>query len=133
MGLYAERTINPVIQSAYNGSGSTIVKGTIVKFATSSPTFPGQIIKAAAATDPMVGVLMADLPTAQWGDMQVAGVAVVLVGSTVTQGQNITSDSAGAGVPASSGNAEIGVAQTDGTTAGYMEVLLGSPGGEANN
>jgi hypothetical protein len=133
MGLYQPRTINPVIQSGYNGSGSTIVKGTIVKLATSSPTYPGQVVKAAGATDPMIGVLMADLPTAQWGDVQTGGVAIVLVGSTVTQGQNITADANGAGVPAASGNAIAGIAQTDGATADYMEVLLGTPGGEANN
>ncbi len=131
MALYQERVIDPVIRSAYNATGSTIVKGTIVKLAT-TPTYAGQITPATAATDPMFGVMMADLPNLQWGDCQVGGVAVVLAGGTVAAGANVTADAAGKGVAAASGNAHIGRAMTDGVLNGFMEVEL-TPGAEANN
>jgi hypothetical protein len=131
MALNQERVIDPVIRSAYNGTGSTIVKGTIVKLAT-TPTYAGQITPATAATDPMFGVAMADIPTLQWGDCQVGGTAVVLAGASVSAGANVTADGSGKGVTASSGNAMIGRAATDGVNNGYMEVEL-TPGGEANN
>lgn len=132
MGLYQERTIAPEIRSAYNATGSTIVKGTIVKLETTTPTYPFQVEPAAAATDKMVGVAMADIANLAWGDVQVAGTAVVLAGGTVGEGLNVTSDGAGAGVLASSGNAIIGRSLTAGVAAAYFEVEL-TPGGEAND
>jgi hypothetical protein len=132
MGLWQERTIDPVIRSAYNATGSTIVRGTIVKLAL-TPVYPGQVVPAAAATDPMYGVAMADIPTLQWGDVQKGGVAIVLAGGVVATGGNVTSDGAGKGVAAASGNAILGIALTDGVNNGLMEVELATPGGEANN
>lgn len=132
MALNQERVIDPKIRSAYNGTGSTIVKGQIVKLAT-TPTYAGQVTPAAAATDPMYGVAMADILTLQWGDVQVGGVAIVLAGGTVAAGANVTSDAAGKGVAATSGNAILGLALTDGANAAYFEVELATPGGEANN
>lgn len=133
MGTYQERTIDPKILSAYNATGSTIVKGTIVKLVTPAGTYPGQVTPAAAATDPFIGVAMADITNLAWGDVQTAGVAIVLAGGTVATGLNVTSDAAGKGVAASSGNATVGLAMTDGASAAYFEVLLATPGGEANS
>jgi hypothetical protein len=132
MGLYQERVIDPRIRACYNATGSTILKGSIMKLVAAATT-PGQVQLAAAATDPFIGVAMADIPNLQFGDMQTDGVAVVLAGATVAVGANVTSDGSGKGTTAASGNAIIGVAQTDGVNNGYMEVALGLPGAEANN
>ncbi len=76
---------------------------------------------------------MADIATLLWGDVQVGGVAIVLAGGTVGAGVNVTSNGTGQGVAASSGNAIVGIALTDGASAAYFEVELATPGGEANN
>lgn len=132
MGLYQERTIDPKILAIYNATGSTILKGSIVKPVTPT-SIPGQMQLATAATDSFFGVAMQDILNLQYGDCQYAGVAIVLAGATVAAGVNITSDGQGRGVLAASGNAVAGISMTDGVLNGYMEVMLATPGGEANN
>lgn len=132
MGLYQERTTDPKILGCYNATGSTILRGTIVKLVAAA-SVPQQVQPAAAATDPFFGVAMADVPNLTFGDIQTDGVAIVLAGGVVAVGANVTSDGSGKGVAASSGNAIVGLAITDGVNNGYMEVKLATPGGEANN
>lgn len=130
MALNQERVIAPEIRGCYNGSGSTIVKGKIVKLHSSGPA--GGIVVGAAATDPLYGVAMADIPNGEWGDVQIGGVGLVLAGGVVNQGAQVTSDGDGDGVAASSGNATIGTALTAGEAAAYFEVEIRGVGGEAN-
>ena len=132
MGLYQERTIDPKILAVYNATGSTILKGTIVKHVTPTAV-PGSVTPATAATDPFFAIAMQDILNLQYGDGQVGGVAIVLAGATIAAGINITSDGSGKAAAAAAGNAIVGVSMTDGVNNGYMEVLLGLPGGEANN
>lgn len=132
MGLYQERVIDPKIIAVYNATGSTILKGTIVKHVT--PTaIPQQVTPATAATDSFFGVAMADILNLQYGDCQYGGVAIVLAGATIAAGVNITSGGTGKAALAASGNAIVGISLTDGVLDGYMEVMLATPGGEANN
>jgi hypothetical protein len=130
MGLNQERVIAPEIRAGYNDSGSTIVKGKIVKL--HSAGVPGTIRVGAAATDPLYGVAMADIPNGEYGDVQIGGVAIVLGGGVVAQGAQVTSDADGDGVAAASGNSTIGTALTAGANTEYFEVELTGPGGEAN-
>jgi len=130
MALNQERVIAPEIRGCYNDSGATIAKGKIVKLHSAGPA--GTVRLGAAATDPLYGVAMSDIPNGEWGDVQIGGQAIVLGGGVVNQGAQVTSDGTGNGVAAASGNSSLGTAVTAGANGQFFEVELAGPGGEAN-
>ncbi len=123
MPLNQERTIAPRIRSGFNGTGSTIAKGTIVKLK-NAPGQTGEIVKSAGATNILYGVLMADIKDQQWGDVQVDGVAVVLCSGTIAEGAQVGSDANGLGQAASGNDTLLGVAVTAGAASAFAEVEL---------
>lgn len=132
MAINQQRTVAPVIRSAYNNTGSTILKGTIVKLNTSAPLFGGEIAKAAANSDVLYGVTMQDVLTGAWGDVQIGGTAIVLVGTANAQGARLTSDGNGKTITWATTQSLLGVAITAGVVADvYQEVELAGPGGNA--
>jgi hypothetical protein len=130
MGLFQERTIDPSVRAAFNSTGSTIVKGTICKLVTPSPTQPGQVTPAVAGTDLSYGVAMADILTGQWGDLQIEGVAQVLAGATIAAGVQISAGALGKAAAAAANDCLVGMSVTDGVLNGLMEVEL-TPGARA--
>jgi metal-dependent amidase/aminoacylase/carboxypeptidase family protein len=109
------------VRSSKNTSGSTISKGYIVKRKAATD----EIELVSAATDAILGVAMHDIPNGEFGDVQVAGRALVLTAATVTIGARLTGDSAGKAAASSGGNALLGVANTVGGTDALAEVDLG--------
>lgn len=130
MALNQERVVDPKIRSCLNLTGGTIARGTIVKYHTTGDV--GRIVKAAAATDPLLGVAMNDIPDGAYGDVQVGGIGLVLGGGAVTQGAQVTSDANGKGAVAAGGNSMLGLALTVGALDAFFEVDLNPIGGEAN-
>jgi hypothetical protein len=123
MPAYQPRVIDPVIRPGYNNSGSTILKGSCVRKAT-SPTLPEQIVLATAATDLIYGVAMNDILTGTFGDVQVGGIAIVLAGASITAPIEVTAGASGKAVAGASGDVLLGLAQTNGVNNDYMEVEL---------
>lgn len=133
MATYQPRVIEPKFRSAYNGSGSTILKGTILKLKTTPITNTGQVVAAAAATDALYAVAAADIPDGEWGDAQISGVALVLSSAALAAATQMTSDASGKAAVAASGNSLLGISLTAPTAADELfEVELATPGGEAN-
>lgn len=130
MAINQPRVISPVFRSAYNNSGSTILKGTIVKLQSSSPVYAGEVIKAAANSDTLYGVAAMDIPTGTWGDVQIGGVALVLVGTNSAAAARLTSDANGKTITWATGQSLLGIGLGAGlTTDVYQEVELAGPGG----
>lgn len=118
------------IRQVYNNTGGTLLQGTFVKLKT-APTYKNEIEAAAAATDPVLGVLMADLPTATMGDCQISGRALVLALGAVAVGVRVTPALGGTGDAALATKTCVGIAVTLGAAATLMEVELTGPGGAA--
>ncbi len=130
MAINQPRVIAPEFRSAYNNSGSTIAKGTIVKLQATTPAFAGEVVKAAANSDTLYGVTSMDIPTATWGDVQVDGVCPVLCGTASVVTARLTSDANGKTITWASGQSLLGIALTPGVVADvYHEVELAGPGG----
>lgn len=126
------RTIAPILRSAYNNSGSTILKGTVVKLNGSSPVFAGEVAKSTAVSDVVYGVTMADILTTQWGDVAVGGVVPVLASAALAQGVKVTVEAAGRLAAWSSGNVLVGTTITASNAANDLqEVELAGAGGNA--
>jgi hypothetical protein len=121
------------IISKKNNSGATIPRGTVVKISAATDDL---IILPAAIADAALGVVMNDILTGQWGDVQIGGLAVALAGTGgVVRGDRLTHDTAGFGrvftaAPAGgTNNALIGVANRTQATAGQLvEIWLQRPG-----
>jgi hypothetical protein len=116
------------IRKIYNGTGGDLVQGICVKL-TASPTVHSEIELADAATDPCYGVLMHDVADTEYGDCQVAGIALALASTTVAAAARVTGTTGGKTVAASAANAVFGVAVTAGATDTLHEVELTGPGG----
>jgi hypothetical protein len=126
------RVVEPKIRSAYNNTGSTILKGTVVKLNSSAPVFAGEVAKATAVSDVLYGVTLSDLPTAQWGDVAVAGIVPVLASAALGQGVKVTVEAAGRLAAWSSGNALVGTTVSASNAANDLqEVELAGAGGNA--
>jgi len=99
------------VRSCKNATGTTIDKGHIVKLDSTE----GQIVLAAAATDALYGVAMADIPTGTWVDVQVQGVAEAY--GTLAIGDRVTSDGSGHAAAATTKGVVLGVCLRAATTA----------------
>ncbi len=86
------------------------------------------IVLAAAATDPIVGILV-NLPKAgKAANVQWLGSCKVLAGGTITRGDKVTANSSGAAITTtSSGNTVVGIALQSAVSGDLFEVLL-TPG-----
>lgn len=121
------------IRGKQNKTGATLPKGTVVKVSAATDDL---VLKPAAATDAVYGVVMGDILDQAWGDIQIGGQALVLVGATaVVRGNRVTNDGAtlGSVIPvgavAGTNYPLVGVAIRSEPTAGNLcEVELASPG-----
>jgi predicted RecA/RadA family phage recombinase len=127
MGQLRTRCDASDIVSKKNATGSTIVKGAVVKLDTTSE----QIVLPGASTDGCFGVAREDIPTGTWGNIQTGGLAICLAASGITVGQQLMPDTNGkvATWSAAGGTnaALIGVAQTAASASDYLEVELAAP------
>lgn len=100
----------------------------LVKFGSND----GEVVAAAAATDKIIGV-STEIAAASGErcDVQVDDIAYVLLGGSVTRGDLLTSDSAGAAVAAAPAtgvnNRIIGIALTSGSSGDVINMLI-TPG-----
>jgi hypothetical protein len=120
------------VRSKKNSTGSTIAKGTVVKLSAAADDL---LLIPTAIADGHYGVTMQDILTGQWGDIQVAGQAVVLAGTAgVVRGDRLTHDAAGFGrvftaAPAGgTNNALIGICNRSAAVGLFTEVELARPG-----
>jgi len=120
MAQFATRVVEPRIRSKLNATGSTILKGIIVN----QDTDADEVVVATGATDAYLGVAMADIPTGEWGDIQVGGVAAVRGGAAVTIGARVMADGDGEGIACTAGNSVLGIALTTGADNALFEVDL---------
>lgn len=114
------------VRQIYNGTGGTLSQGTFVKLK-ASPTYKNEIEAATGNTDAVLGVLMADVATAHYGDCQVYGVAQVLAGGTIAVGARVMPTTGAKSLTGTSGNSNVGVAVTAGTASALHEVELTGP------
>jgi len=110
-----------------NASGVTIVKGSLVKVK-AAPTYADEIELCTAATDPILGVVIADIATGTTGAIQTHGTAQVLGAEAVAIGASVMPGLAGGGFSGTAANTDVGIANTLGAAATLFEVELGGPG-----
>jgi hypothetical protein len=104
-------------------AGGTITKGAIVMFDSDDDT----VIVATAATDLLAGVALEAAASGERVEVQLAGIAEVALGGTVTRGGNITSGAAGVGVAlaaAATIKASIGQAMASGVSGDLIPVQI---------
>lgn len=83
------------------------------------------VILAAAATDPIVGVLQNKPKAAQAAIYRFIGTSKVIAGGTITRGDFVTSDANGKAVTTtSSSNATLGIALMSAVSGDIFEVQL---------
>jgi hypothetical protein len=114
-------------RQVYNGTGGTLDKGTFVKLKAASAYM--EVEAAAANDDPVYGVLMNDVPTATYGDCQIAGKALVLAGGTIAEGARVMPTTGAKSLTATVGLNCTGIACTAGVASALHEVELGALGG----
>jgi hypothetical protein len=118
------------VRQVYNGTGGTLLVGTFVKLK-AAPTYKNEIEQATASEDPVLGVLMADLPNLSYGDCQIDGRAIVMASAVIAVGVRVMPAAAGQSVTATATNACVGIAVTAGDTSTLHEVELTGPGAAA--
>jgi len=104
-------------------AGGTITKGAIVMFGSDDNT----VVVATAATDLLIGVALADAVSGARVEVQLAGVAEIKLGGTVTRGNDVTSGAAGVGVALSAAatiKSSVGTAMASGVTGDIIPVLI---------
>lgn len=107
-------------------AGADIEPYRIVKFDSAD----GKVIKAAAATDKVLGVSQQTItaPSGQRVDVVMAGIAEVKAGGTITRGDLLTSDASGQAVTAApaagSNNRIIGVALVSAVSGDVFPVMI---------
>ena len=83
------------------------------------------IVKAAAATDPIVGVLQSKPKAGAAAVVRHIGTTKVVCGGTITRGDKVTSDGNGKAVTTTtSGNQVVGRALQSGVSGDVIEILL---------
>jgi hypothetical protein len=132
---FTPRPIVPIqsIRSKQNKTGATIPKGTVVKMSAATDDL---LLIPTALADAHYGVAMADILDQAFGDIQINGQAVVLVGGTaVVRGNRVTHDVANfgkiapVGAVAGTNYALVGLANRSEPTLGNLvEVELAGPG-----
>lgn len=116
------------ITAKKNPSGSTLLKGVLVKLGATAH----EVALCTAATDTIYGVVMNDIPAGEWGDIQHSGgKALVRGGAAVAIGSYVTADADGEGVVTTTNlDSYIGIAETLGADNELFEVALTTPGAE---
>lgn len=117
------------IVSKKNNTGSTMLKGMVVKMDTTQDC----IVLPAATTDGILGVVRNDIAPGAMGDVQIEGLAIVLAGGAISVGGEVMANTSGKGVAFSAGagtNANLlGKANSAASVDGdYIEVELSGPG-----
>jgi hypothetical protein len=116
--------LNPILTKAFTAGGA-IPAFSIVKFGADDRT----VVVGAAVSDFLIGV-STSLPAASGErvDVYLAGSAEVVLAGTVTRGDYVTSNAAGAGVAAApaagTNNRVIGIALASGVSGDVIPVLL---------
>lgn len=86
------------------------------------------IVLAAAATDPIIGVLVNKPKAGKAANVQWLGSCKVIAGGTITRGDKVTSDSSGHAITTtSSGNTVVGYALASAVAGDIVEIFL-TPG-----
>lgn len=87
----------------------------------------GKVVTQSSAGGRAVGVLN-NKPSAadEAAAVQIGGVAKVILGGTVTAGDNVQSDANGKGITAASGDSVLGIALTSGVSGDIVNVLITS-------
>ena len=107
-----------------NGTGSTISKGTLVKFDTTLSYITPATDGTTNFGDPAIGVADVDIPSKQWGMITMLGGCEVIAGATAftAPGTWFKSDSAGRAIPLSQAK-DIPVGYTIGISSQAGDVI----------
>ena len=83
------------------------------------------VVLAAAATDPIVGVLQNKPKALQAGLVRFIGTSKVIAGGTITRGDKVTSDSNGKAITTTTNkDTLVGVALSSAVSGDIVEILL---------
>ena len=100
------------VRAYKNANVATVAAKRIVK----STAVADEFDLATAATDKVVGITMAAVPTLKFGDVQMRGKGILTSGAAVAVGDRIVADAAGKGIPtaaaAGTNNGIVGIAKT---------------------
>ena len=118
------------LRQVYNGTGGTLLQGSLVKLK-AAPTYKNEIEAAAADADPVLGVLMAALPNLSYGDCQITGRALVLAVGAIAVGVNVMPAAGGTVDTGTAPHTCVGLTVTAGAAGELCEVELAGPGGKA--
>lgn len=122
--IYSDQQVLP----GYNGTGSDIAKGVIVKLKV-APSQNFEVEIEATSTGVIYGVTQNIIENGRTGDIVVGGVAEVLAGGTITPGVRVMPTTGGKSLTATAGNSVLGIALTTGTASALHNVVLSAPGG----
>ena len=115
-------TSTPISRSGYNGTGSTIAKGTILALKSSGKY--REVIVAASATAAVYGVAAQDIPTGTYGLVYIGGTMPTLASGALTVGGRVTSNGSGQAANAVTGNSVLGIAVEAGSAGVLTEIEL---------
>ncbi len=116
----------PESRSGYNGTVSTIPKGTLVSLKAAAKY--EEIEPVDAIADVVFGVTAEDIPTLAYGLVYIRGRVPVIASAALTVGGIVTATTAGRTVNAATGGRIVGVAMEVGSAAELAEVELAGPG-----
>jgi hypothetical protein len=105
-----------------------MAKGVIVKLK-ATPTIEDEIDLEASNTGVIYGVTMHVIPDDEWGDIQIAGKALVLAGGTIAVGVRCMPTTGGKSLTGTANTSNLGIAITAGAASALHEVELAGPGG----
>lgn len=115
------------LRSVYNTTGSIILKGEILTWA-SAAVEPEEVDLAVVATKNFLGVAFNDIPVGARGTAQIRGKALVKAGAAVTAATRVKSDASGLAIDAADANQALGTSSEAGTSGELFEVELAGPG-----
>ena len=115
----------PESRSAYNGSGATILKGTLVNIKAAAAY--EEIEQVDAIADIVFGVAAEDIEAATYGLIYIRGRCQVLASAALTLGGIVTATTAGRVVNAATGGRIVGVALEVGAAAELVEIEMIGP------
>lgn len=124
-----ELVIASVAKQNKTGSGTTLVKGTLVKLDASNDD---GVVAATAASDIYFGVCREDIADDAWGNIGVIGRFLVLGGGSITEGARVTGTTGGKGAAAGSSSGNLynyaAIAERAGASSTLFECWFSGPG-----